>query len=70
MSRKITGGIRLEKLFRTRNIPLMEGVWLDCYSNLYNESVCGCITTRISDGNNYFITELKDEEINANKPNA
>lgn len=55
MKKKATGGVRLEKLFRTRDIPHRGGVWLDCYSNLYNENICGCITTRISDANCYFI---------------
>ena len=59
MSKKATGGVRLKRLFLTRDVPRQEGVWLDCYSNLYNEDISGCITTRISDGNEYFVTTIE-----------
>jgi hypothetical protein len=56
-----SGGKALERLILTRRPPIREGLWLDCYNCIYNEEICGTITTRIDAACEYFVTELSTD---------
>lgn len=58
---KATGGVRLRRLIE-ENTPLRNGVWLDAFDKTYNEKISGTITTRISGGNNWFVTQVIETE--------
>jgi len=45
----------------TRRARPCGGLWLDCYNCIYNEEICGTITTRIDAACEYFVTELSTD---------
>lgn len=58
---KATGGSRLQSLVNKRftpPIPFRNGIWLDCYSQIYNTKVSGTITTRVNEGNLWFVSQV------------
>lgn len=58
---KPSGGKALERLIKFNPPPIQGGVWLDCYNCIYNEEICGTITTRIDAACEYFVTELSTD---------
>lgn len=41
-------------------IPIRGGVWIDIYNSSVNTEIAGTIHTRISHGNYWYVTEIKD----------
>lgn len=40
-------------------IPNRGGVWIDAYSQSIMEDKAGTITTKVSDSNNYYVTDIQ-----------
>lgn len=40
--------------------PPLSGVWIDIYNKCINTEIAGTIHTRISQGNYWYVTEIKD----------
>lgn len=49
-----------QKMFSEGKIPLKRGVWIDIYNQSVNTEISGTIHTRISQGNYWYVTEVKD----------
>ena len=45
-------------------VPIAEGVWIDIYNKSVNTKIAGTIHTRISHGNYWYVTEIKDSSGN------
>ena len=58
---------RLKKTIIKYLNEIEDGTYLDCYDVLIYKDTCNCITTRISDSNNYFVAVESKNEINKNK---
>lgn len=43
-------------------MPFRNGIWLDCYSQIYNKKVSGTITTRVNEGNLWFVSQVIETE--------
>lgn len=50
----------LAQMFRERVIPIQGGVWIDVYNKICNKRTSGAITTRISAGNLWYVTEIDE----------
>lgn len=50
-----------QKMFNEAKIPIMGGVWIDIYNSSCNTEIAGTIHTRISHGNYWYVTELKED---------
>lgn len=44
-------------------IPLRGGVYIDIYNQIANERICGTIHTRIDRGNYWYVTEVRDGDM-------
>lgn len=51
----------LERMIREGKIPIIGGVWIDVYNSSANTEIAGTIHTRISQGNYWYVTEIKDD---------
>lgn len=51
----------LGKMIRSRVIPISQGVWIDIYNQSSNPTIAGTIHTRISHGNYWYVTEVKED---------
>lgn len=49
-----------QKMFSEGIVPLKGGVWIDIYNQSVNTEISGTIHTRISQGNYWYVTEVKD----------
>ena len=47
-------------MFEEGKIPIRGGVWIDIYNSTANMEIAGTIHTRISHGNYWYVTEIKD----------
>ena len=49
-----------QRMFNDGIIPIRGGVWIDIYNSSVNTEIAGTIHTRISHGNYWYVTEIKD----------
>lgn len=49
-----------QRMFDEGLIPIRDGVWIDIYNSSVNTEMAGTILTRISQGNYWYVTEIKD----------
>ena len=57
--KRLTGGKRLASLIERRP-PFKKGLWLDAYNQIWNERVCGTLTTRTVPANMGFVTWARE----------
>ena len=55
-------------MFQCGKIPIRGGVWIDIYNSTANTEIAGTIHTRISHGNYWYVTEIKDVNENLDNP--
>lgn len=51
----------LERMIGDGIVPVIGGVWIDVYNSIANTEIAGTIHTRISQGNYWYVTEIKDD---------
>jgi hypothetical protein len=49
----------LKAMLDDGTIPIRGGVWIDIYNHTAKEDMAGVIHTRISQGNYWYVTEIK-----------
>lgn len=59
---KPTGCVRLESLIESNTPPMKDGVWLDTYNGIWNDSVAGTIKARIDGNCMYYVTQVIENQ--------
>lgn len=52
----------LEAMILDGTIPLAAGAWIDIYNHTANGEIAGTLHTRISHGNYWYVTEIKEKK--------
>lgn len=50
----------IQAMFDDGTIPIMGGAFIDVYNHIANRQIAGTIHTRISAGNYWYVTEIKN----------